>query len=145
MSAKLMDLEPRRRDAVLNAASREFALRGYDNASTNIIARDAGISKALMFHYVGSKQELFLLVLDYFTALLEREYFSVMDYSQADLFERLRQSYLLQLNLVERYPWVLEFHRLFVATESDEVNKELQERSNKAPTSCDDRLFAGID
>ncbi len=70
-----MDLEPQRRDAVLNVALKEFTVQGYDNASTNIIAKDAGIFKALMFHYVGSKQELFLLVYDYFIELLEREFF----------------------------------------------------------------------
>ena len=50
MSAKLLNLEPGRRDAILNAALKEFILEGYDKASTNVIAKEAGISKALMFH-----------------------------------------------------------------------------------------------
>lgn len=145
MSAKLMNLEPQRRDAILNAALKEFTVQGYDNASTNVIAKDAGISKTLMFHYVGSKQELFLLVYDFFTELLEREYFSLMDYSQTDIFERLRQSYLLQIELIKKYPWIFEFHKLSIATKSDEINKALQERADKKPSSCDDQLFAGID
>ena len=64
MSAKLLNLEPGRRDAILNAALKEFVLEGYDKASTNVIAKEAGISKALMFHYVSSKQELFFWVYD---------------------------------------------------------------------------------
>jgi len=64
MPTKLLDLEPPRRNAILNAALKEFALRGFDNASTNVIAKEADISKALMFHYINSKQELFLLVYD---------------------------------------------------------------------------------
>ena len=63
---KLLELDTQRRDAILNAALKEFSLRGYDNASTNVIAKEAGISKALMFHYVSSKQDLFLAVYDYF-------------------------------------------------------------------------------
>lgn len=55
MATKLLDLSPQCRDAVLNAALKEFSLQGYDNASTNVIAKEAGISKALMFHYVSSK------------------------------------------------------------------------------------------
>lgn len=58
--ATLLDLDKQRRNALLNAALREFTSQGYDNASTNIIAKEAGFSKALMFHYVGSKQELFI-------------------------------------------------------------------------------------
>lgn len=64
MPIKLLDLEPQRRDAILNAALKEFAVQGYDNASTNVIAKNAGISKALMFHYVSNKQELFFIVYD---------------------------------------------------------------------------------
>lgn len=80
MLTKLLDLEPQRRDAILNAALKEFALRGFDNASTNVIAKEAGISKALMFHYVNNKQELFLFVYDYFTKLLDKEYFTKMNF-----------------------------------------------------------------
>ena len=69
----ILDLDPRRRDALLNAALKEFSTQGYDNASTNVIAKEAGISKALMFHYVNSKQDLFLFVYDYFSELLDRE------------------------------------------------------------------------
>lgn len=145
MSIKLLDLEPKRRDAVLNAALKEFALQGYDNASTNVIAKNAGISKALMFHYVSSKQELFLVVYDYFSELLKREYFELMDYGEKDIFERLRKSYLLQLKLSEKYPWVLEFGRLSHVTNSSEVNSELEIRTRKNQENCYPKLFDGID
>ena len=88
MSAKLLNLEPGRRDAILNAALKEFVLEGYDKASTNVIAKEAGISKALMFHYVSSKQELFFWVYDYFDDLMKREYFERMDYEEKDIFNK---------------------------------------------------------
>ena len=50
---------------IINAALKEFAQRGYEEASTNRIAKAAGMSKALMFHYVKSKEELLLMLLDY--------------------------------------------------------------------------------
>ncbi len=145
MSIKLLDLDPQRRDAILNAALKEFALQGYDNASTNVIAKNAGISKALMFHYVSSKQELFFVVYDYFSELIKREYFELMDYGEKDIFEKLRKSYLLQLKLSEKYPWVLEFGRLSHVTNSNEVNSELEIRTRKDQESCYPKLFDGID
>lgn len=145
MLTKLLDLEPQRRDAILNAALKEFALRGFDNASTNVIAKEAGISKALMFHYVNNKQELFLFVYDYFTKLLDKEYFTKMDFSEKDIFNRLRQSYLLQINLIKQYPWIFEFSKLSIMTKSDEVNKALENRSNKKQSSCDYQIFDMID
>lgn len=140
-----MDLEPQRRDAILNAALKEFALKGFDNASTNVIAKEAGISKALMFHYVNSKQELFLFVYDYFTELLNKEYFMKMDFKETDLFERLRQSYLLQIELLKQYPWIFEFSKLSNTTNSNEVNKELENKVNKKQLSCDNQIFERID
>lgn len=145
MSTKLLDLEPQRRDSILNAALREFALKGFENASTNVIAKEAGISKALMFHYVSNKQELFLFVHDYFTELLDKEYIAKMDFSEKDIFARLRQSYLLQIALIRQYPWIFEFDKLSVATKSEELNKELEKRADKKQSSCDHQIFDMID
>lgn len=145
MPAKLLDLEPQRRDAILNAALKEFVLRGFDNASTNVIAKDAGLSKALMFHYVNNKQDLFLFVYDYFTELLEKEYFTKLDFSEKDIFVRLRQSYLIQIDLIKQYPWIFEFSKLSIITKSDEVNKALESRANKKQSSCDHEIFDMID
>lgn len=145
MPTKLLDLEPQRRDAILNAALKEFATRGFDDASTNIIAKEAGISKALMFHYVNSKKDLFLFTYDYFTNLMDKEYFELMNFSEKDIFDRLRQSYFLQIELLKRYPWIFEFNKLSTTTHSDEVSKELEERTQKKQSSCYIQIFDMID
>lgn len=145
MPIKLLDLEPLRRNAILNAALKEFALKGFDKASTNIIAKEAGISKALMFHYVNNKQELFLLMYDYFTEILNKEYFMKMDFTEKDIFDRLHQSYLLQIELIKQYPWIFEFNKISIVTNSDEVNKELEERGRKKQSSCGTKIFDMID
>lgn len=145
MLTKLLDLDSQRRDAILNAALKEFSLQGYDNASTNVIAKEAGLSKALMFHYVSSKQELFLVVYDYFSKLIKLEYFELMNYEEKDIFDRLRQSYLLQIKLSEKYPWILEFNKLSRTTNSNEVNKELGIRTQEEHLNCYPKLFDEID
>lgn len=145
MVAKILNLESGRRDAVLNAALKEFVLQGYDNASTNVIAKEAGISKALMFHYVSNKQELFLVVYDYFSDLMKREYFDLMNYDEKDIFDKLRQSYFLQIKLSEKYPFIFDFNKLSRTTNSSEVNKELENRMREQHLSCYSKLFDGID
>jgi AcrR family transcriptional regulator len=49
-----------RRQAVLDAATHEFALRGYHGTSTEDIARAAGISQPYLFRLFGSKKQLYL-------------------------------------------------------------------------------------
>ena len=46
--------------AVLEAASVEFARKGLEGASTDAIARKAGISQPYLFRLFGTKKELFI-------------------------------------------------------------------------------------
>jgi len=48
-----------RRDEVLDAAMVEFADHGFEGASTEAIARRAGISQPYLFRLFGTKKELF--------------------------------------------------------------------------------------
>jgi len=53
------------RGVVLEAARAEFAARGYQKASMRGIARAAGVDAALLHHYFGSKDRLFLAALEF--------------------------------------------------------------------------------
>jgi AcrR family transcriptional regulator len=52
------------RQAILEAAARQFAAHGYDRASLRAIAAEAGVDPALVHHYFGTKDELFLAALE---------------------------------------------------------------------------------
>ena len=49
-----------RREAVLDAATREFAVKGFHGASTEAIARAAGISQPYLFRLFHTKKGLYL-------------------------------------------------------------------------------------
>jgi len=53
-----------RRDQLVEAAIAEFAQAGLAGASTEAIARRAGISHAYLFRLMGTKRELFLAAVD---------------------------------------------------------------------------------
>ncbi|MGN6245932.1 MAG: TetR/AcrR family transcriptional regulator [Motilibacteraceae bacterium] len=48
------------RSEILAAAREEFASRGYDGASVRGIARAAGVDPALVHHYFGGKEQVFV-------------------------------------------------------------------------------------
>ncbi|WP_433609121.1 TetR family transcriptional regulator [Dactylosporangium sp. CA-139114] len=52
------------REAILNAARQAFAERGFDGASIRHIATSAGVDPALVHHYFGAKDQLFLAAMD---------------------------------------------------------------------------------
>src|SRR5471032_2436208 len=51
---------PERREQILVAAVTVFAERGYEGASTDVIARMAGISQPYLFRLFGTKRELII-------------------------------------------------------------------------------------
>ncbi|WP_076998713.1 TetR/AcrR family transcriptional regulator [Variovorax sp. KK3] len=73
--------EPRSRDAdrsqlaILDSARDEFAQRGLAGARMDSIAERAGLNKRLIYYYFGSKDDLFL-------AVLERTYADIRDAEQ---------------------------------------------------------------
>lgn len=71
----------RTRSALLAAAGRVFAERGYHGATLEDVVAEAGVSKGALYHYFHSKQELFL-------ALLEELLGEGLDDAQALIAER---------------------------------------------------------
>ncbi|MCA0422034.1 MAG: TetR family transcriptional regulator [Proteobacteria bacterium] len=52
------------RARILNVATREFARRGFEGATTDDIADKAHVNKRMIYHYFGSKERLYLAVLE---------------------------------------------------------------------------------
>ncbi len=48
------------RDAVLGAARRLFAERGYEKTTIRAIGREAGVDAALVHHFFGTKEQVFV-------------------------------------------------------------------------------------
>jgi AcrR family transcriptional regulator len=55
---------PDTREAILAAAREAFAERGFDRASIRSIATAAGVDPALVHHYFGTKDKLFLATMN---------------------------------------------------------------------------------
>jgi len=55
---------PRTREDILLVARRSFGARGYDATSLRSIARQADVDPALLIHYFGTKDALFVAALE---------------------------------------------------------------------------------
>lgn len=102
-------IEPDKRDRILNAAIEEFASFPYEKASTNHIVLNAGISKGLLFHYFGSKQELYEQLVGFVIEKMYRAIMDRIDWEQTDLFERLKQIALIKMEIQKSYPHLFDF------------------------------------
>lgn len=52
------------REDILVAARGAFGERGYDGATVRGVAKQAGVDPALVYHYFGSKQQLFVAAME---------------------------------------------------------------------------------
>lgn len=63
------NLPQEKRESIVNAAVKEFAEYGLENASTNRIVANSGISKGSFYQYFEDKQDVFM----YLLSVLEQE------------------------------------------------------------------------
>ncbi|MEI5991511.1 hypothetical protein A5881_003048 [Enterococcus termitis] len=145
MKLNITKLDDGRKQAIINSALKEFVKRGYDRASTNEIAKNAQISKALMFHYTNSKEALFLYLMDYCQEKINIGYINKMDFEEKDLLVRLHHSYLLQIEIIQKNPWILDFTKLTMETSSKQINEKLKEKENQEDIFCFEKMFVSID
>jgi TetR/AcrR family transcriptional regulator len=96
------------RTRILDAALAEFVARGFEAASTNTIAREAGVAKGLVFHHFGSKADLYLAVHEHVAARVGAQVLEVPR-GPVDLFEWLRAIAIRKVQVLQRDPAAYQF------------------------------------
>ncbi|MEO8356062.1 MAG: TetR/AcrR family transcriptional regulator [Chloroflexota bacterium] len=99
------NLPSEKRETIIHAAVEEFAQYGLENASTNRIVENSGISKGSFYQYFEDKQDVFM----YLLSVLERE---KMEYFQdrhppsgnMDTFEYFRWMIKAGMEFNSAYP-----------------------------------------
>ncbi len=109
MNPKFFDVKKDKQDAIINAALKIFAENGYKKSSTDIIVKEAGISKGLLFHYFVSKQGLYEFVYDYSVKYMMLELTQSVKRGEKDFFEIQRQIELAKTRVMKNYPYMQQF------------------------------------
>ncbi|WP_379161539.1 TetR/AcrR family transcriptional regulator [Paenibacillus sp. sgz5001063] len=145
MFSKFHNLSQDKKDRIINAALKEFALKGYQNASTNEIVKEAEISKGLLFHYFNNKKDLYLFLYDYFIEMLIENAHAHIDWEQRDIFIRYRQIAILKFELYQKYPNAFEFIKKVNPEDASEVKPDLENRKKEFLSKGYQDLFGNVD
>jgi AcrR family transcriptional regulator len=131
------------RARIVEAAIAEFSARGFEAASTNTIAREANVAKGLLFHHFGSKEDLYLAIIEHLTDRITEEVFAI-DPMPSDLFERLHAFAVQKLRIFQRDP--AAFQLLMTSTDAPAPLREyLEQRRVSARVVTWPRFLDGID
>ena len=113
-------LSQEKQSAVVDAAMSVFAAAGYKKAYVSEIAAAAGISKALVFYYFGTKKALYLYLIDYASKLIMTELNESKIGEKDDFFDRIREITRVELSLMKRHTAITSFiNSVYFETDSE--------------------------
>lgn len=121
---KIMSLGEEKRRQIIDAAMKEFT-KGYRKANTAVIAREANISKGLLFHYFPTKKELFFFVAKYSLCMVLREYENI-DVSGKDFLESLWELTMVKMEMIKKYGDLYDFMLSVLFSMQKEFPEEFQ-------------------
>ncbi|QHQ61591.1 TetR family transcriptional regulator [Anaerocolumna sedimenticola] len=142
---KIFTMEETKREALLAAAMSKFAKNGYKKTTTDEIIAEAEISKGLLFHYFGTKKDLYVFLFKYAYKIIMDDYYAQLDLKQRDVLKRLREMFLLKLKLTNKYPAILDFAASAYYEKDPAVSTEMNEYSNLLYFDARKELFKDID
>lgn len=142
---KIFIMEKTRREALFTCAMSEFTKSGYKKASTNAIVSNAGISKGLLFHYFGTKNDLYIFLFKYANHIIMTEYYNRIDFATIDVFDRLKSMILLKLDLTDKYPAVFEFISSAYFEKDSVVSGRIAQDVTALYTDATHNIFDNID
>lgn len=145
MIDKFESLAEEKKKRILDATIEEFAINGYDKASTNSIVKKAGISKGILFHYFESKKKLFLYIFDYCMSNLIDKYYSVKEIEPKDIFERFMWINIRKIKIMNEEPLMNKLVFSAISNMPESLKQELTERYNSYYTKYIPEIFRDID
>ncbi|MFD1415007.1 TetR/AcrR family transcriptional regulator [Oceanobacillus jeddahense] len=123
---KFLSLPEEKQNLIIDGALKTFGTNGYKKTSMSDIANATGISKAMVFHYFGTKKELYVYLVDLCINSIMTEVIEKFDDSITDLFDRVLYSTRLKISLMQKHPHVPSFTQSLYFENDEEVKEEIK-------------------
>lgn len=134
MNDKFFNVKTDKQERIINAAMKVFAMNGYRKASTDLIVKEADISKGLLFHYFDNKITLYGFLIEYAIRLLSFEMSTSVDKNERDFFEIINQMERAKFGITRHYPYLIRF----LTSLKFETDKQAVEAIGDNATAFDD-------
>jgi len=123
---KFLSLPQEKQNRIVDAAMRLFGEVGYKKAYISEIAAASGISKALVFHYFGSKKGLYSYLVYYTGKIVMTEAQHARDTAGKDFFDRAAIIIKFRLSIKNRYPAMDMFIESVFGEDDPEVAADIE-------------------
>jgi len=113
-------LPQEKQQKIINAGYKVFSENPYKKSPISEISDEAGISKALLFHYFHNKRDFYLYLFDHAKQITNAELLRDGIPESADFFALLEKSLSAKCSLTREYPYISAFSlRAFYEQESE--------------------------
>ncbi len=131
----LHHIPAQKRDRLIKAASKEFAVNGFHKANVNIIAMQAGISVGSIYNYFDSKEDLYAATFQYGYGLLSSCFEEALAL-KSTLPERLRTLFVESCRMARRHPYFMQLYLNLASGGVDQLTKKHSEAVEKAGSAA---------
>ncbi|MFG6117632.1 TetR/AcrR family transcriptional regulator [Thalassobacillus sp. B23F22_16] len=137
IATKFINLDDHKRRKILNAAFREFAEKGFEQASTNVIVKEAGIGKGMLFYYFKNKQGLYEYLIEYTLDVIMEDYLQRIEPGERDFIERFKHAARVKMKAFLEHPDLFRFSGTFMLDQESIPDRlkprmeQLQKRGNE--------------
>ncbi|MDR1616549.1 MAG: TetR/AcrR family transcriptional regulator [Syntrophomonadaceae bacterium] len=142
---KFFALPPEKQKRIIDGALTVFGRNVYRKASAGDIAVAAGISKGMIFHYFGSKKDLYFYLIEFCGKLLTGEMEKRLDKNVTDFFDKLKLTTEIQISVMKQHPALLSFLRNVFFETDPEVESEIKKTTSAGVASTQGMMIEGVD
>lgn len=142
---KFFNLPEEKQKMVIDAALKAFGTNGYKKTSVSDIAAAAGISKAMIFHYFGTKKALYLYLIELCGTIIMKEIEEKFDYTVTDFFHRIMLSSNIKIAVMKKHPAILVFLTNIYFENDEEVKADIKAIIAKGEGFRNKIAFEGMD
>ncbi len=120
-----MPLKLYEKEKILDSCFKIFVKNGYTKTTTAMLAEEAGISKALLFHHFKSKKMIYISVLDRCFEKMSEEFEEESLSNFNDFFEAKSKSGLNKINYLRQNPDISKLLYEAYVTTPDGLKEEI--------------------
>ncbi|WP_151736942.1 TetR/AcrR family transcriptional regulator ['Paenibacillus yunnanensis' Narsing Rao et al. 2020] len=123
---KFASLPAEKQTQIIDGALQAFSINGYKKTSVSDIAAAAGISKAMVFHYFGTKKALYLYLIKFCSQIVMNAITEKFDKDVTDFFERIQMVSMIKILAMQKHPAILSFLSSILFEKDEEVRQDIQ-------------------
>ncbi|MGN1343268.1 MAG: TetR/AcrR family transcriptional regulator [Traorella sp.] len=127
MNDKFYQLPVEKQQIIINAGFKIFSKNSYKKSPVGEVAKEAGISKSLLFHYFHNKKEFYLFLWNKSCELTVDALKKYQCYDKNDFFEMMELGLKCKMDLMREYPDLSNFALKAFYEDDPDVYHDIQE------------------